>query len=200
MLILAIISGLHYKAGMGNKLKNKARAQRVPILSILRPKTAERFKRKLIQEGGCLVFTGTRNKAGYGFVDVTYAFKRVRFPILVHRLAWALHHGADPDPELLVLHRCNNPPCCNPGHLYLGTHRDNHDDMKRAGRARSGLKGVKGPNHPAAHSMHRRRAVVQMMLHDVAAGRGLNYTQTAKQAGISAQTAQRWWVERNRFR
>lgn len=44
----------------------------------------------------------------------------------------------------LALHTCDNPPCCNPRHLYEGDHQDNHNDMDRRGRRRI------GERHPSA--------------------------------------------------
>ncbi len=71
---------------------------------------------------------GCRDKWGYG--DLSYSGKHMQ----AHRLAWTLTHG-DPG-ELDVLHTCDNPPCCNPKHLYLGTDADNHRDMHARGRFR----------------------------------------------------------------
>lgn len=48
--------------------------------------------------------------------------------ITTHRAAWIVTHGPIPD-GLQVLHRCDNPPCCNPAHLFLGTQLDNVSDM-----------------------------------------------------------------------
>lgn len=49
-----------------------------------------------------------------------------------HRKSWLLHNGPI-ENGLFVLHKCNNKACINPNHLYLGTHRDNMDDLKRSG-------------------------------------------------------------------
>lgn len=62
-------------------------------------------------------------KRGYGTFCIT-GFGEVG----AHRLAYKVALGIDPK-ELWVLHKCDNPPCCNPAHLFLGTYQDNVDDM-----------------------------------------------------------------------
>jgi hypothetical protein len=89
--------------------------------------------------GACWPYTGCRNgnggDDGYGLVRV--GKKRM----VAHRVAWTLEHGALPSQpfntcdKLLVLHRCDNPPCCNPEHLFVGTHKDNAQDKISKGRA-----------------------------------------------------------------
>lgn len=54
------------------------------------------------------------------------------------RFAWSATYGEVPE-SLFVLHRCDNPPCCNPLHLFLGTLSDNTQDMLAKGRGRYGL-------------------------------------------------------------
>lgn len=63
---------------------------------------------------------------------------------VAHRLAWTISNGQIPS-DLCVLHRCDNPPCCNPKHLFLGTRLDNNRDRMLKGRG-GDLKGTKQGN------------------------------------------------------
>ena len=54
-----------------------------------------------------------------------------------HRIAWMMSFGQIP-AGLFVCHRCDNPSCCNPSHLFLGTAKENTQDMVKKGRARGG--------------------------------------------------------------
>jgi hypothetical protein len=75
----------------------------------------------------CMVWRGARNGCGYGA-------KRIGGKVRsTHRLAWEWANGTIPD-GMCVLHRCDNPPCCNPSHLFLGTVADNNRDRKAKGR------------------------------------------------------------------
>jgi hypothetical protein len=81
---------------------------------------------------GCLEFVGAKKgKLGYGAIYDAEAGHHVA----AHRAAFALAHGPIP-VGLLVCHHCDNPPCCDPAHLFLGTAADNFNDMRRKGRER----------------------------------------------------------------
>lgn len=95
------------------------------------PKTAgaDRLNSRLIAVDGCRVFTGWRDKDGYGWLRVNG--KKVG----AHRVAWELENGPIPT-GLSVLHRCDNPPCCDVGHLFIGTQADNVADREAKGRTK----------------------------------------------------------------
>lgn len=76
------------------------------------------MSRRVVTEGGCWEFTGTRDKNGYGFVSVEGVQRRV------HRFVYETIQG--PIPAGMQLdHLCRNPPCFNPGHLEVVTPREN---------------------------------------------------------------------------
>ena len=79
---------------------------------------------------GCWVWGGYRNRGGYGFTRVG---GRGAPGKLAHRLSWELHRGPIPN-GLHVLHRCDNPSCVRPDHLFLGTNQENIADRIAKGR------------------------------------------------------------------
>lgn len=85
----------------------------------------------------CWEWQGSRNHRGYG--SITIAGKAAR----AHRVAWQFDNGAIP-VGMMICHRCDNPPCCNPAHLFLGTPQDNVLDMVAKGRH------VRGPRDESA--------------------------------------------------
>jgi hypothetical protein len=90
----------------------------------------ERFFEKVEQPANgsaCWVWTAARCSSGYG--NFHFGGRVVQ----AHRVALALFRGVDAGGQC-VCHRCDNPRCVNPDHLFVGTHQDNADDKMRKGR------------------------------------------------------------------
>jgi hypothetical protein len=100
-----------------------------------------------VQKGAaeeCWNWIKFRNADGYGqFWDGTYRNEQPRF-INAHRWLWIHLHGQIED-HLRVCHSCDNPSCCNPAHLFIGTQRDNMHDAIRKGRWNPSSPGEKNP-------------------------------------------------------
>lgn len=97
-----------------------------------------------INNNGCWEWVKNRNKDGYG--GLRYKSKTW----MAHRLSYTFYKG--PIPEgMLVCHKCDNPPCINPDHLFIGNNSDNMMDAYRKGRWKGVLgyrkKTCKGENH-----------------------------------------------------
>lgn len=133
----------------------------------------ERFWEKIDKRGPdeCWPWLAGSDQRGYGsFWDGEHFGK-------AHRYSYKLANGDFAD-ELDCLHRCDNPPCCNPAHLFLGTAKDNVDDMVSKGRARG--KVQYGVDNPKA------KLAVEDVLHirDLAA-KGVSAREIARRYGMN---------------
>ena len=100
----------------------------------------KRFETKFDKDpvSGCWNWNAGRNKSGYGAFWVSEVIGNKR----AHRVAYKIYKGSIPE-DLWVLHRCDNPGCVNPDHLFLGTPKTNHQDMVKKNR-----RSIQGETHP----------------------------------------------------
>jgi len=101
----------------------------------------QRFWRNVKKTETCWLWIGFRDPNGYGRLNIKGR------PELAHRLSWRIHYDGIPKKRF-VLHKCNNPSCVNPKHLYIGDQFANMRDMWKHGRANPGH--VFGENHGMA--------------------------------------------------
>jgi hypothetical protein len=116
---------------------SKLREQKPPV---------ERYWAKVVKRGPdeCWDWSGSKEVHGYGQLRIKGRSTKA------HRFSYELHFGPIPN-GLDCLHKCDNPPCTNPNHLFLGTAKDNADDMNAKGRgSKPPIQHMKGETHPLA--------------------------------------------------
>lgn len=111
-------------------------------------RTPELFWARVKKGPSCWEWIGAREAAGYGFFleRSWYDDRNKRHPVWkkAHRHSWEMANGPIPD-NLIICHRCDNPPCVRPDHLFLGTHLDNSKDCTTKGRLND-RHGSRNPN------------------------------------------------------
>jgi hypothetical protein len=134
----------------------------------------DRFWSKVEKTDACWLWHGSRNNMGY---PVFFLRTNPRNSPLsyAHRLSFAIAKGPIPD-GMVICHKCDVPHCINPGHLFLGTQKDNMADCSRKGRTRCGTR-VGESNHKSkltAQAVREIRAIVNP-----------NISHLAKKYGVS---------------
>lgn len=105
---------------------------------ILSDSIIRRFnERYVVSPNGCWLWTGTVGHFGYGILKTSVGGDGKRGNLYAHRASWIIAHGDIPSGQC-VLHHCDNPPCVNPQHLFLGTKGVNAADMVSKGRQARG--------------------------------------------------------------
>lgn len=94
--------------------------------------------------GPCWLWTGHNKKGAWPYGAIRTKANGVWSYSVAHRVSWELHNGPIPS-GLWALHRCDNPLCVRPDHLFLGTAKHNTADMKAKGRSKFG--GGRGSRH-----------------------------------------------------
>lgn len=148
-------------------------------------KSGRRFWSKVLNTSTCWLWVGSIGKNGYGIFSLRYK------NVYAHRVAWVSMYGDIPE-GMCVLHRCDNPRCCRPAHLFLGTHADNARDRERKGRRQAPA----GENHYGVKLTEKDVEVIRQSL-----GRETVTTLASRfhvsPSTISAVRSGRTWKRRN---
>jgi len=130
----------------------------------------------MMDDRGCWEWIGGTDRFGHGSMGI----RRKHYG--AHRVSWEIHNGAIKD-DLFVLHRCDNPTCVNPRHLFLGTQGDNIRDAVQKGRHKHAvLPGTLNPSAKLTESQ-----VLEIRARHAA--EGISGYRLAKEYGIHEKTA-----------
>lgn len=142
---------------------------------------AKRFWAKVDKTGDCWLWKASKSKIDNGYGQFVMQDKHHN----AQRVAYILTYGPIPD-ELMVCHSCDNPPCCNPDHLFLGTNTDNLQDMVAKGRGWAQQAGNmrRGADSPMAKLTADQVAAIRAAY----ANKSMNGAQLARMYGIAEST------------
>ena len=128
---------------------------------------------------GCWEWVGSKRN-GYGRMIVGSRTDGTRRSMSAHRVSYELKYGEIPD-GMEVCHKCDNPCCVNPDHLFVGTRQDNIDDRERKGR-----------NNPPKGTTNAKAKLTEEKVMQIRAKRlqGVSFEKLAKEYGVCKKTVQ----------
>lgn len=142
----------------------------------------DRFKAKVSMRGNneCWPWSGAKTPTGYG------NFRSAGITHKAHRIAWEIENFKIP-PGYVVMHLCDNPSCCNPNHLVLGTRKANTADMILKGR--SGMRKNKAAGEKNGNSRLKKGDVEK--INKLLSISDLSQSSIAKKFGVTQSTISR---------
>lgn len=141
----------------------------------------ERFWKHVTATNGCWIWNGALDKNGYGKIG-SFEGRDIR----ATHASWLLHRGEIPD-GMRLCHQCDNPPCVNPDHLFLGTDAANHDDSAKKGRR------SRGERHHKAKLTADDVVLIRLKLSEHIPQRSIAREYGVSQAAISWIAARKNW-------
>lgn len=142
---------------------------------------SERFWAKVDKSKECWEWTARRTRQGYGQFVIDRGGAKWRTE-MAHRVSWELAHGKIPN-GMLVCHKCDNPPCVNPDHLFLGSTKENARDRENKGRGVD-LSTVRHARGEETNNAKLTDKAVREIRERYKAG-GVTQTQLAKEYGVN---------------
>lgn len=151
----------------------------------------ERFMKKvIILETGCWEWTASKDRKGYGMFSMGGSRNqdgtRRNSMTGAHRASYLIFNGDIPKHDshhgICVLHKCDNPGCVNPEHLFLGTNMDNVHDMDAKGRRVT--VSISGSQH--ANAVLNEKQVLEIK--EIIKSKSLTQRQIAKMYGVANST------------
>ena len=149
----------------------------------------EKVKKKLlnhieINEKGCWLWKMACSNRNYGVIRVNGK------NLYSHRISWQVFNGNIPK-GLCVLHKCDVRNCVNPNHLFLGTDKDNVDDMDRKGRRVN--KPSFGQNHPNAKLTNEKVKKIKLLIEEGVSQREIAHRFSISQTAVCSINNKRTW-------
>ena len=134
---------------------------------------------KINKTTGCWEWQGSKRN-GYGRMIIGSRTDGTRKTVSTHRLSYELHYGEIPQ-GMEICHKCDNPCCINPDHLFAGTRQDNVDDRERKGR-----------NNPPKGEKHPKAKLTELDVLTIKEKRlqGVSFGKLAKEYGVCKKTIQ----------